>query len=67
MDIVLELKRRNESCKARDMAGEVDMDSRRIATICKRLDEDKGLIVRIWDGQVYKYKLSETGKKYGEK
>ena len=66
MDIVLELKRRNKSCKARDIAGEVDMDSRRIANICKRLDEDEGLVVRIKDGQIYKYELSETGKKYGE-
>lgn len=34
MDIVLELKRRNEGGKARDIAGEVDMDSRRVAAIC---------------------------------
>ena len=66
MDIILELKRKNEGGKARDIAGEVDMDSRRVAAICKRLDEDKGLVIRTRDGLVYTYKLSETGKKYGE-
>jgi len=64
MDIILELKRRNNAVKARDIAGEVDMASRRVAAICRKLDEDKGLVVRSKDGQVLTYKLSETGKQY---
>lgn len=66
LDIILELNRRKEFCKARDIAEEIDMESRRIAQICKKLDEDKGIVIRNKRCNPYEYCTSEIGEKYSD-
>ena len=66
LDIILELNRRKEFCKARDIAEEIDMESRRIAQICKKLDEDKGIVIRNKKCNPYEYCTSEIGEKYSD-
>ena len=66
LDIILELNRRKEFCKARDIAEEIDMESRRIAQICRKLDEDKGIVIRNKRCNPYEYCTSEIGEKYSD-
>lgn len=66
LDIILELNRRKEFCKARDIAEEIDMESRRIAQICRKLDEDKGIVIRNKSCNPYEYCTSEIGEKYSD-
>lgn len=66
LDIILELNRRKEFCKARDIAEEIDMESRRIEQICKKLDEDKGIVIRNKRCNPYEYCTSEIGEKYSD-
>lgn len=64
LKIVLELNQAQRPITAKDLASEVDIDSRHIAYICRKMDEDKGLIKRESVGGKYKYSLTEQGMKY---
>lgn len=64
LDILMELNFQNKYVPAKDIAEEVDMNSHRIAKICKRLAEEKGLVMRDTQTTPYKYTITEQGKKY---
>ncbi|WP_294454136.1 hypothetical protein [uncultured Allofournierella sp.] len=66
LKIILELYGQEKLIFARDIASEVDMSSQRVAKICKKLDEEKGLVVRVKDSslQLFEYKISSNGEKY---
>ncbi len=64
LDILIELNAQNGYIPAKDIAEELDMNSRRIARICKKLSEGKGLVVRDTQTNPYKYAITEQGKKY---
>lgn len=66
VEILIEMNSKKGFMLAKDIAEEVDANSHRIARICKKLDEDKGLIERKKDGTLYKYRILEAGKKYGK-
>ena len=64
LKIILELHGQKNLILARDIASEVDMSSQRVSKICKKLDEEKGLVVRdVWF-QPFRYKISDKGEKY---
>ena len=63
--IILELIGRERFSTAKDIAEEVDMNSYRIARICKKLDEERGVVIRNTRVSPYEYSISEEGKKYG--
>jgi hypothetical protein len=63
LKIILELHGQKNLVLARDIASEVDMSSQRVSKICKKLDEEKGLVVRVKD-VLFGYKISDKGEKY---
>ncbi len=64
LNILIELYSQNRHVLAKDIAEEVDMNSHRVAKICKKLDEEKGLVIRDTQANPYKYAITEQGKKY---
>lgn len=64
IDILIELNAQKDYIPAKEIAEEVDMNSHRIARICKKLAEEKGLVVRDTQANPYKYAITEQGKKY---
>lgn len=64
LTILMELNNRNNYVQAKEFAGDVDINSHRLGKICKKMDEDKGLVSRKTDVIPYEYKISENGKKY---
>lgn len=62
--ILLELNNRNGYVPAKEFAGDVDINSHRLGKICKKMDEDKGLVFRKMNVTPYEYMISEQGKKY---
>jgi len=62
--ILLELHSQAQPVFAKDIAGEVDMNSHRVSKICKKMDEEKGLVVRNKCMNPYKYSISDQGKHY---
>lgn len=64
LSIILELNSRNQFVIARDIAEEVDMNSYRVAKICKKLDEEKEIVVRNMKVTPYEYYISDKGKQY---
>lgn len=64
LKIILELHGQKNLILARDIASEVDMSSQRVSKICKKLDEEKGLVVRVKKDTLFGYKNSDKGEKY---
>ncbi len=64
LNILIELNSQKTYVVAKDIAEEVDMNSRRIAKICKKLDQEKGLVIRDTQVNPYKYAITEQGRKY---
>lgn len=64
LTILLELNNRTDFVQAKEFAGDVDINSYRLGKICKKMDEDKGLVSRKMDVTPYEYRISERGKKY---
>lgn len=64
MLILIELRVRKSYVQAKTFSGDVDINSYRIAKICKKMDEDKGVVDRKMDVQPYAYKISMRGSKY---
>lgn len=64
MDIVIDLSSRHRPVLARDIAGEVDMNSHRVAKLCKRLAENGIVTRRMTTNMIYEYTLSDYGKQY---
>ncbi|WP_099467242.1 MarR family transcriptional regulator [Konateibacter massiliensis] len=62
--IILELCTREQFSPAKDIAGEVDINSYRLSKIFKKLDEEKGVVIRKMDVNPYEYKISDLGKGY---
>lgn len=58
LSILLELKNRKEFVQARHFAEDVDMNSYRLGKICKKMDEEKGLVIRKMNTTPYEYKIS---------
>ncbi len=46
LTILLELNNRTDFIQAKEFAGDVDINSHRLGKICKKMDEDKGLVSR---------------------
>lgn len=63
--IVIELFSRTKAALARDIAGEIDMNSYKVGRVCKRLSEE-GIVERRKTGNVFEYWLSDYGKGYCE-
>lgn len=64
LSILLELKNRTDFVQARHFAEDVDMNSYRLGKICKKMDEEKGLVIRKMNTTPYEYKISEQGRRY---
>jgi hypothetical protein len=64
LTILLELNNRTDFAQAKEFAGDVDINSHRLGKICKKMDEDKGLVSRKMDVKPYEYRISERGRKY---
>lgn len=64
LDIVIDLSSRHRPVLARDIAGEVDMNSHRVAKLCKRLAENGIVTRRMTTNMIYEYTLSDYGKQY---
>jgi len=64
LEILIELNAKGQYMFARDIAEEVDANSYRVSWLCKKMDEEKGLVERRKEGLLFKYKISEYGKKY---
>lgn len=64
LTILMELNNRINYVPAREFAGDVDINSHRLGKLCKKMDEEKGLVSRKTDITPYEYKISEQGKKY---
>lgn len=62
--ILMELNNRDNYIQAKEFAGDVDINSHRLSKICKKMDEEKGLVSRKMDVIPYEYMISEQGKKY---
>ena len=67
MSIIMELAKAKEAVSAREMSELIDVSSRRIAKICKRLDEKKGIVHRTKSKNIFLYSLTKFGKKYYKK
>lgn len=65
MKVVIELYSRTKAVLARDIAGEIDMNSRKVGRICKILSRE-GIVERRMQGNIYAYWLSDYGKGYFE-
>ena len=63
LNVVVELYSRQRAIPARDIAGEIDMNSYKVSKVCKKLAED-GIVDRAMRGSVYWYRLTEYGMKY---
>ncbi len=66
LKVVVELYSRDHAAPAREIAVEIDMNSQKVAKLCKKLAED-GIIDRKKHGNIFLYKLTEYGKKYCRK
>ena len=64
LEILIELNSKNKFILAREIAEEVDINSQRVWRICKRLEEEKGIVERRKNGILYEYRILENGKKY---
>lgn len=64
MNIILQLGQSSKTLKARDLASELDMNSRSIAYICKKMDLERKLVIRNKIGTIYEYSLTIKGKQY---
>lgn len=64
LEILIELKSKEKYILAREIAEEVDINSQRVWRICKKLEEEKGVVERQRNGLLYEYRISENGKKY---
>ena len=64
MNIILQLGQSSKTLKARDLASELDMNSRSIAYICKKMDLERELVIRNKIGTIYEYSLTIKGKQY---
>lgn len=64
LEILIELNSKGQYMLARNIAEEVDANSYRVSRICKKMDEEKGLVERRKEGMLFEYKISEYGKKY---
>ena len=64
LSILLELKNKIDFVQAKHFAEDVDINSYRLSKICKKMDEEKGLVIRKMNTTPYEYKISELGKKY---
>lgn len=62
--ILLELNLHTTPILAKDIAEDVDLNSRRISKICKKLDLDSGLVIRHTSSSPYQYSISEEGRRY---
>lgn len=63
LNVVVELYSRQRAIPARDIAGEIDMNSYKVGKVCKKLAEDR-IVDREMQGNVYWYKLTEYGMQY---
>ena len=63
LNVVVELNSRLNAVPAREIAGEIDMNSHKVGKVCKKLSED-GIVDRTKQGNIYWYKLTDYGKKY---
>ena len=63
LKVVVELNSRLSAVPAKEIAGEIDMESRKVAKVCKRLAED-GIVDRAKKGTRYWYELTDYGKRY---
>ena len=64
LEILIELNSKKQYMFARDIAEEVDANSYRISRVCKKMDEEKGLVERKKVGNLFQYKVSKEGEKY---
>lgn len=64
MNVLLALNSQTNPVFAKDIAADVDMNSQRISKICKRLAEDKKLVIIHKTIAPYKYEISDQGKLY---
>ena len=64
MNVLLALNSQTNPVFAKDIATDVDMNSQRISKICKRLAEDKKLVIIHKTIAPYKYEISDQGKLY---
>lgn len=63
LNVVVELYSRQNAIRAREIAGEIDMNSYKVAKVCKKLAEDE-IVDRKKQKNIYYYKLTDYGKKY---
>ncbi|MFI3213803.1 MAG: hypothetical protein R3Y24_10710 [Eubacteriales bacterium] len=64
--ILLTLLTLDKVLYARQLSEEIDLSSYLIAARCKKLDEEKGYVVRQYGNGAYTYKISEAGKNFFE-
>ncbi len=62
--VLLELNSHTKPILAKDIAEEVDFNSYRISKICKKMERDRGLVIRHKSGNLYTYSISEEGRRY---
>lgn len=62
--ILLELNAHTTPILAKDIAEDIDLNSRRISKICKKLEMDSGLVVRHTGSTPYQYSISDKGRRY---
>lgn len=62
--VLLELNSHTRPIPAKDIAGEVDLNSYRISKICKKLEQSSGLVIRHVDSTPYRYSISDEGRRY---
>lgn len=63
LHVVVDLYSRKFAVPARDIAVEIDMNSYKVARLCKNLAED-GIVNREKNRNIYWYELSEYGNRY---
>lgn len=63
LKVVLELYSRKCEIRAKDIAGEIDMNSYKVSKVCKKLG-DEGIVDRFKKKNIYWYKLTEYGMQY---
>jgi len=64
LEILIELNSKKQYMYARAIAEEVDANSYRISRVCKKMDEEKGLVERRKEGALFEYKISKEGERY---